>query len=164
MSMMVLFKLLHVISAIWFISGLLGRGLTLSQAARTTDVQSVAALVQLSGRFERLMVIPGNMVVLLFGFATAWMQGAPMLGFLQRATSNWLLVSLVLIISMIPIIPLVFIPGGKRFEQALGAALARGQITPELRRAFADKGVALAHAYELLVVAVVVILMITKPF
>ena len=164
MSMMVLFKLLHVLSAIWFISGLLGRGLTLSQAAKTTDVESVASLVQLSGRFERLMVIPGTMVVLLFGFATAWLQGAPLLGVLQGATSNWLLVSLVLVISMIPIVPLVFIPRGKRFEQALAAALARGQVTPELSSAFADKGVAMARTYELLVVVVVVILMITKPF
>ena len=32
------------------------------------------------------------------------------------------------------------------------------------RSAFADKSVAVAHTYELLVVAVVVVLMITRPF
>ena len=58
-------KLLHVLSAFWFIAGLLGRGVTLSQASKSTDVQTAHALAQLGGRFDRLMVIPGSFAVLL---------------------------------------------------------------------------------------------------
>lgn len=119
MSSVVLFRMFHILTAIWFVSGLLARGFALSQAARTSDVRIVAALVQLAARFERLIVIPGNAAVLLFGFMTAWLQGYPVFGVLQGASSNWLLVSVLLAASMVPVIPLVFIPHGKRFGAAL---------------------------------------------
>ena len=160
----VLFRMFHILTAIWFVSGLIARGFALRQAAQTSDVRTVAALVQLAGRFERLMVIPGNAAVLLFGFVTAWLQGQPVFGVLQGASSNWLLVSVLLAASMVPVIPLVFIPRGKRFGAALEGALTRGQVTPELTAAFHDRAVARAHVYELVVVGSILILMITKPF
>ena len=164
MAFATLLKLLHVLSAFWFITGLLGRGFTLSQAARTADVQTVSALVQLGGRFDRLMVMPGSFAVLLAGLLTAWAQGWPVLGFLQGGSSNWVLVSLVIYLSMVPLIPGVFIPRGKLFENVLQEALAQNRVTPELKAAFADKVVSAAHAYELIGVALIVILMVTKPF
>jgi len=164
LSLVILMKLLHVLTGIWFISGLLGRWIALDHAAKATDVQNVTTLVGLGGRFERLMVIPGSMAVLPFGFVVAGLQGQPVLGFLQGAGSNWLLVSIVLYLSAIPLIPLIFLPRGKRFEAALADAQTRGEVTPALKAAFEDRVVFAAHVYELLMVLVVTTLMVTKPF
>jgi hypothetical protein len=59
--MIPLMKFLHVITAFWFIAGLLGRTVTMWQAARIRDVQMVKTLVQLSRYFENWMVIPGSL-------------------------------------------------------------------------------------------------------
>jgi uncharacterized membrane protein len=144
--MPLLLKLLHVVTGILFISGLLGRTLTMWQASRTTDVRFVQALVRLAGLFERWMVIPGSLAVLGFGLLTAWAQRWPLLGALQGSPSNWLLVSTLLYLSMIPLVRWVFLPRGRVFAGALEDALAAGQVTPELRAAFRDRAVGLAHA------------------
>jgi hypothetical protein len=56
------------------------------------------------------------------------------------------------------------VPRGKVFEAALGDAATVGEVTPALRAAFADRAVAGARWYERIVVAVVIVLMVTKPF
>lgn len=155
---------LHVLIAIWFISGLLGRWLALSHAAKATDVRVAFEMSELAGRFERLMVIPGSILVLVLGLLTAWVQGQPMLGFLQGASTNWLFVSIVVYLSSLPLVPLVFLPRGARFAEALQGALARGEVTSELNSAFADPVVFAGHIYEILVVFVVLVLMVMKPF
>ncbi len=159
-----LLKLLHVLTAFWLVTGLLARNMTMSRAAKTSEVRSVRVLVENAGRFEMAMVRPGSLVVFLFGLFTAWAQGWPVLGFLQGGATNWLLVSIVLYLSTIPVIPLIFLPRGKIFETALHEAEAQGQVTPALTSAFHDKVVARAHAYELAATTVVIILMVTKPF
>jgi uncharacterized membrane protein len=157
-------KLLHVLTAIWFIAGLLGRWVALAQAARAPEVGAVEALAGLAGRFDRAMVIPGSIAVLVAGLLAAWARGYPVLGALQGASANWLLVSLILYLSVSVLVPTVFLPRGRIFDHALSEARERGTVTPELRAAFADPVVTTAHAYELAVVFVVVVLMVTKPF
>jgi uncharacterized membrane protein len=164
MSLAIFLRLLHVLTAFWLVSGLVGRGLTLAQAERTTDIPRMRSLLTLAGRFERLMVIPASFAVLLFGLLTAWVLGVPLLGFLQGASSNWLLLSLLLYLSTIPLIPLIFIPRGKAFESALEEATAQGTVTTGLQTAFADPVVRAAHIYEFAAIAVVLILMVTRPF
>jgi len=90
---MLIMRLLHILTSIWFISGLLGRWLAYAQAQRATDVHTAGALLRLSDRFERLMVVPGSQTMLVFGLLTAWLQGLPLLGALQGVRSNWLLAS-----------------------------------------------------------------------
>lgn len=158
MDIAMILKLVHVLSAFWFVAGLLGRGLSLSQAARATDIHMANMLVQLAGRFERLMVIPGSSVVFLVGLVTAWAQHTLLL------ETRWLLVSIILFLSLVPVVIWIFLPRGKVFEQALADALAQGKVTPQLTAAFHDQAVAWAHRYELLVVAIIILLMIAKPF
>jgi hypothetical protein len=146
------------------IAGLIGRQLTRAQAAKATDIRIFQAYNELSGRLENLLVIPGSLLVLVAGLVVAVMRGWPILGFLQGASANWLLVSLVLFLSLIPVIRFVFLPHGKIFGQALQDALAKGQITPELTAAFHDPAVRNAHYYEALVVGIVLFLMVMKPF
>jgi hypothetical protein len=154
-----LLKLIHVLIAFGFITGLLGRWILLGSAARATDVESAYRLSQAAGPFEILVIRVGNLI-LPTGLLTAWAQGYQWLGL----TTGWMLVSVVILLSVIPLVPLVFLPRGKVFESAMSAARAAGAVTPELRAAFRDPAVAFAHRYELGAVTVVVALMVLKPF
>ena len=62
------------------------------------------------------------------------------------------------------LVPTVFLPHGKIFESALEDAKQRGEVTPELRTALRDPAVRNARATELVVVALILTLMVTKPF
>jgi uncharacterized membrane protein len=164
MSLASLAEALHVLSAFWFVGGLLGRAVAHAQARRALDVGDVEAADRLGSRFERLMVRPGSLVVLAIGLLTAWLQGWPTLGFLQGSPVNWVLASLVLLLSVIPLIPLVFLPRGRSFRAALEDAHAQGHVTPRLTAALTDRTVAAAHVYEWAVVVGIVALMVAKPF
>src|SRR5262245_48055202 len=161
---MLIFRLLHILTAFWFIAGLVGRNLTFWQAGRAAQVGVATALLRASEIFERLMVRPGSSAVLTLGLITAWLQGQPILGFLQGAATNWLLMSLVLSLSIIPLIVLVLIPRSRIRRQAVEAALAQATITSELRSALTDRAVILSRNAELLIVVVIVVLMALKPF
>lgn len=164
MTLPLVLKLAHVIVSILLVSGLIGRWLMLNKADRTDDIRTVRVLLDLASRYENYLVIPVSMLVLLFGLVTAWAQGQPILGFLQGSTVNWILVSLLLFLTIIPVIRFVFVPRGLEFGRALEEATGLGEVTPELRAAFRDPVVAAGHWYEMAVVVVVLVLMVTKPF
>jgi hypothetical protein len=161
---MVIVRLLHILLAFWFIAGLIGRNLTFRQAGQATDVGAADALLRASERFERLMVRPGSLVLLGFGLLLAWLQGQPVLGFLQGSTTNWLLASLAL--SLLPILLVLFVllPHSKLRAQAVERALHQGLVTPDLRAALANRAVIVGRNAELLIVAAIVVLMALKPF
>jgi hypothetical protein len=117
-------------------------------------------LLTVAGRFDRFLVIPSSVAVLVAGLLTMWAQGRS----LFAPHGWWLGVSLIVFLSSIPLVPLIFVPTGKRFEAAFQDAKARGEVTPELAAAFRDGRVAFARAYELAMVVTVIVLMVTKPF
>jgi hypothetical protein len=156
-------KVVHAVLGVWIIAGLVGRWVTLGQAARSDDIAAVHTLLRLSDRFEWIVVrMPP--VVLVLGVATAIAQSRPFLGPLQGAPVDWLFVSILIYLSIIPVIPLVFLPRGKVFAASLAEATAAGVVTPGLSAAFRDPVVFAAHVYELAVIVGVFVLMITKPF
>jgi hypothetical protein len=53
---------------------------------------------------------------------------------------------------------------GRRFAIALDGARRAGQVTPELHAAFADPTVRAAHVAELIALAVILAVMVLKPF
>jgi hypothetical protein len=120
----------------------------------------MAHLMDLAGRFERLMVIPGSIVVVLLGLLAAWVGDVPFTG----EGNWWLPTSLLLFVVIGLLVPTVFLPRGKVFERAFDAAKAAGEITPELRAALDDRAVRNARWLELIVVAIILTLMVTKPF
>jgi len=146
------------------IAGVLGRTVVLFKAEHSPDIQAVRTLMPVANIFERTMVVPGTFAVFLAGLLTAWLQGWPILGFLQGGKSNWVLVSMLLLLSIIPVIAFVFVPRGKVFGKALEESIAEDRITPQLTAAFRDPWVRAAHIYELSMIAVIVILMVLKPF
>lgn len=163
MSLTITFKLIHVLVAFWFVGGILGRTFTQQAAARAADVKSVQLLMRLNEFFEKRIVIPGSLLVLLAGIVTAVLGSWSMFGFLEGARTNWLLVALALFLSNIPLIPFVYNPRGKNFDRALENAAAKSEITPELRAAFHDPVVATAHGYEIITIVIIIALMVMKP-
>ena len=161
---MLIIRLIHIVAAFWSIAGLLGRWLAFAQARRSSNVHTACALLRLSERFEGMMAIPGSQALLVSGLLTAWLQGQPLLGFLQGARTNWLLVSLALSLSLVPVVALLLVPRRKLRVAAVEAAIAQSMFTPELRGALADRVVIGARAAELLIIAAILILMILKPF
>jgi len=164
MSLLLVVRFLHIASAIWFIGGVVARQIVRAYAKRTDDVQRFAVMSEAAGRIESAMVIPGNFAVILFGVIYGLMIGAPILGFLQGASRNWLLVSNILLLMGFFNVPLVFIPKGKLFDIALQDALARGQMTPELRAQMDDQTVRIVHFIELASLGLITVLMVFKPF
>lgn len=165
MTLYVLLKLLHVLAAFWFLSGLVGRDFAFWRAGQATSVQAVQALLQISDFFERYAVIPVSMAVFLFGLIVTFMQKWPLFGFLQGSPTNWLLVSFLLYVGIsIAIGPLKLVPRRKQRARALEEALAQKSITPELTAALNDPVVVRFRTIELVIVVLIISLMVTKPF
>ena len=161
---MLIMRFLHILSAFWLITGLLGRWMAFAQARRAADILPAVVLLRLSERFEQLMVLPGSQIVLVFGLLAAWLGGHPLLGALQGARANWLLISLVLSISMIPIVALLLAPRRKLGRLALEDAVARGALTTELRAALDDQIVLGSRTAEMMITGAILVLMVLKPF
>ena len=70
--------LLHVLVAFWLVAGFIGRNLTLLGARTSGDLAQVTTLTTLAARFDRLMVIPGSLVVFVLGLLAAWAAGVPL--------------------------------------------------------------------------------------
>src|SRR5919107_6101789 len=104
MDLATVVKVAHALAGVALVVGLVGRSIVLGLAARSTSVASVRVLVAASAPFERLTIL-GSAIVLGLGIATAVIQGRPFLGPLQGARVDWLFVSLVLYLSLIPLVP-----------------------------------------------------------
>lgn len=157
-------RFLHIASAIIFVGGIFARQLVRSLAKSMDDVKLLAALNNAAGRIERLMVIPGNFAVIVFGVLLARETDAPIFGFLEGASEDWLLVSILLLLVGFLTVPLVFVPRGKKFDLVLNEALIQGEITRELRVALNDPVIRLMHLVEMAVVGLIVYLMVFRPF
>lgn len=157
-------KLFHELSAFWFIAGVVGRQLVRYQARQGDDVRRFANLMQVAGRFESLMVIPGNLLVILFGLLLAWRGGWPTFGFLQGAETNWLLATLLILLGGLLMVPLIYLPRGRLFDQVLQEALAAGEMTPALTAVLGDPVLRWALRAEQFGLLVILALMVLKPF
>jgi uncharacterized membrane protein len=164
MILSLVLRLLHISASIVFVGGLFARQAVRSLMSRAPDVAAIQTLTQAAGRVERWMVIPGNMLAIIFGLALAFATRSPILGFIQGASRNWLLASIVILLLLFPLVPFVFLPRGRVFEAALGHAASRGEITAELRELMEDRAVRWAHRAEMLGVGLIVALMVLKPF
>jgi hypothetical protein len=119
---------------------------------------TIQALCATAGIFDRYMVTPGSMAVIVFGLVLA------VVGDYSFSANGWMLASLALYLSVAVLVPLVYLPKGKVFEAALEEAVEAGAPTTAFRAAFTDRTVWATRWYERIVVAVIIVLMITKPF
>ena len=163
MTLFALAKLIHVGTVLWTVSGLLGRAYALDASGRATDVRVTKILLDLAGRFERTMVIPGFIAMLITGVVTALLGQYAILGPFQDGPF-WIFGSLIIYIAINLLVPTIFLPRGRLFGHALDESIAQGQVTARLRAAFADSTVRWAHRAELAGIAVIIALMVLKPF
>jgi len=164
MNWYIAIKFLHIIAVIMFVGSLFARQLVRRYANQTNDIRVFTTLSHAAGKIEGILVIPGSQATLVLGIILALIGHFPILGFLQGASQNWLLVSNILLIVILVLVPTIFIPRGKKFEPILQAALAKGEVTQELRATMDDKVVKLAHLYEEIATIIIVALMVLKPF
>ena len=162
MTLYAVLKLLHVASAIWLTSGLLGRAMALAAARRAPDIRILKAIADLSGRLENAMVAPGYLAVVVTGIATAIVGGLPLLGPFDGGPL-WLFIPLVLFVVAVILGPIV-LGHDRRWGQALEEAAAGGAITERLRT-YLDRGAMLRrYGPDIALVGVILVLMVLKPF
>ena len=154
---------LHALAGAIFLGALIGRWILLGLAERATTLPEMEHLTSAARPFERIVIV-GSVIVLVLGVTAAIAQGRPFLGPLQGSRVDWLFVSVILYVTIIPLVPLVFVPAGKIFDEALGGARSRGAVTPELVAAWRAPRVRAAHVYELGAVTAIFLLMVGKPF
>jgi len=155
-------RLAHVTVAVAFIAGLVGRAVAFRHARSAASLDTTAALMQVSDWFDRQLVIPGSMLVVVSGIAMSWVGHWPLLTAAGRPT--WLLASLILLLVMVILVPTVLMPERLRREAALAEALRIGRRTPELDGALRRGVVLRVRRLELVIVAAVLTLMVLKPF
>jgi hypothetical protein len=156
-------RLGHALLGVAFIGALGGRWIVLGLAERAETLDAMRVLTRAAAPFERIVIVGGSIVVVL-GILTAIAQGRPFLGPLQGSSVDWLFVSVVLLVTTVPLPPAVFLPRGRVFAAAMAEATEAGEVTPRLVAAWRDPLVRAAHAYELAVVTVILALMLAKPF
>jgi len=155
--------LAHALVGALFLGALVGRWIILGLAERAESLPAMRILTRAALPFERTVMV-GSTLVLVLGIATAIAQDRPFLGPVQGAPVDWLFASVVLFVSLVPLVPLVFLPRGRLFDAAMADAVARNEITPALVAAWRDPVMRAAHVYELTIVTLVFALMINKPF
>lgn len=155
--------LVHALVGVAFVAGLVGRWIVLAATERASTLPQIQILTAVAAPFERLVQV-SSLLVFLLGILSALIEHRLLLGPLQGGSVDWLFVALVLYLSILPLIPVVFLPHGRALELALRDATVRGDVTPALRRALRDPVVRAAHAYELGAVTVILGLMFAKPF
>jgi uncharacterized membrane protein len=157
-------KFFHIAAAFMLVSGAIGHAFALQRARQATDVHTAAEMLQLSVFFNQKLTSPGGLATILLGLFTAWQGGWPILGFLQGAQVNWVLAAFVLNLSVYPVIFLVLQPRGMAIGKAAGQAMAKGEITTELKSAMHDKAMQAGLWYNYTAIVLIVLLMVLKPF
>jgi len=166
MNLALILKLLHILAAFALVGGEVGRTIAMQRARQATDIKVVAEMLKIFTFLTTRFVSTGGMLTVLLGLITAGAQGGLVLilGFLMGGTINWVLAALLLYVVIMAIVALVSAPRGKALGQALGAAMGQGQITPELTAALNNQAMRAAGTTTQILMLVIVILMVLKPF
>jgi hypothetical protein len=161
MSWYLLLKLVHILCVIAMLAGLIGRGIVRLHLPHITSMPVLQELMGLVGRFDEALVIRGSLATLASGLLLGWVGGW---SYFVAGRPTWICVSLLLFLTIVPLVIFVFLPRGKVFGAVFKAAVAEQRITPELRVALTDPAVRAATIYEFVVMAIVICLMVLKPF
>ena len=155
-------KLVHVLSAFWIVTGMLARPVILAAARRAPDVRILKAIADVSGRVEDLMIAPGIPVVIVTGVATAVVGGIPLFGPFVGGPL-WIFLALVIMLAVAVLTP-VTLMRDRRWGQALEEAAREGAVTARLRVFLKRDSMIRRYAPDLVVMLMVIVLMVTKPF
>ena len=160
--MFTLLKLLHVLSAIWLLSGLLARPTVLAAARRAPDVRILKAIADVSGRLEERMIAPGLIAVTVTGIAVAIAGGYSLFGPFTDGPW-WVFIALVIMGIAVITTPMT-LARDRAWGQALEESARAGAITERLRPFLQRDAMIRRYAPDIVSVLVIVVLMVTKPF
>lgn len=163
MELWAFLRLAHGLAGVAFVTGLVGIWIVGGLIRREDSLDRMQTLTRAVEPFGRMTTGGGTLMAIL-GVATAVALGRPVFGPLQGGMSDWLFVSVLLILPLFAFIALVYPIKGRAIAAALADATERGIVTPELRAARNDRVLRWARAYELVAVVIVLGLMIAKPF
>ena len=162
MTLFGLFKLLHVASAIWLVGGLLGRAVALYSARRAPEMRTLKAIADVSGQLENLMIAPGIFAVVITGIATAIAGGFSLFGPFGGGPL-WVFIPLVIMLVAIGTGPST-LRHDRAWGQALEEAARQGIVTDRLRGFLDRRAMLRRYVPDIAFVAVIVVLMVLKPF
>ena len=162
MTLYTFLKLLHVLSAMWLMSGLLGRAVALSSARRAPEMRVLKAIADVSGRLENLMIAPGILAVLVTGIATAVVGGISLLGPIDGGPL-WVFVPLLIMVFAVVTTPMT-LSHDRKWGAALEEAAQRGAVTDTLRPYLDARAMIRRYAPDIATVGLIVVLMVLKPF
>jgi hypothetical protein len=144
-----------------FISGLIGRFLVRQRLPHIASMPVLQEVIGLVGQFDDWLVIRGSQLTLITGVLLGAVGHWP---YVRASHPTWIFVALLLFLSLLPVVFFVFIPRGKQFGKTFQVAVQEQRITPELRLALADPTIRAATVYEAVVTAIILYLMVLKPF
>ena len=131
--------------------------------AREKELNVIQCLTKLGRKFGRFMDI-GGVFMLLAGFALAWREEEPMLGFLQGSDENWLLVSILLFLFSLPMVYFGYWQRERLAGIELEKSVKKEKFIPDLNAALADKRLLNGKIFEMTTYALIIFLMVVKPF
>jgi uncharacterized membrane protein len=144
--------LLHVLAAFAYVAGYVATNVLTELARRTDDPAFRKEALRFSTRFDRLLNVPGGMLVAITGIATALVFGYSLL-------SSWVLVASILYVLIV--VTGIFFWGRVGREVDRAAAAGDGAaVQRELRR---PRNVAISRL-ENLVLLTIIVLMVLQPF
>ena len=144
--------LLHVLAAFAYVAGYVATNVLTELARRTDDPAFRKEALRFSTRFDRLLNVPGGMLVAITGIATALVFGYSLL-------SSWVLVASILYVLIV--VTGIFFWGrvGREVDRA-AAAGDDAAVQRELRR---PRNVAISRL-ENLVLLTIIVFMVLRPF
>ncbi len=163
MTLVQVLRLGHALAGVAFAAGIVGNWVLVGFARRAPTLEAMRLYLRAGAPFAKLLTGGGTTLAIL-GIATAWSEGRTLLGPLQGGSADWLFASNLLMLPLLAAIFLVYPRVGRRIRAAMADADAQGGRTPELDSAWADPRLRLARTYEAVAVAIVLTLMIAKPF
>ena len=162
MTLLALFKLLHIVSAIWLVGGLLGRAIALVAVRQASSMRTLKAIADVSGRIEDFMIAPGSLAIFATGIATAIAGGYSLFGPFGGGPL-WVFAPFLLMIFAVITTPLL-LARDRRWGQALQTAAFEGTITRDLRHYLQGDTMVRRYAPDITFAGLIVILMVLKPF
>jgi uncharacterized membrane protein len=148
-------KTIHVLAVIMFLGNIAVGGFWKAFADRTNDPRVMAYTIRGIIQADRIFTIPGVILILLAGFATAGIGGVPIL------STGWVLWALILfIIAGIAFGP---IARAQRQLEAIARTAADGGTFDAARYASVSNTWNVAGTIGLVLPIVAVILMVMKP-
>jgi uncharacterized membrane protein len=128
MNWYLIVKFFHITAVAITIGGMFARQLVRAHAKKSDDVQVIASLTWVAVRIDRLMVIPWSNIMIVMGIILALMLKWPIVGFLQGASQNWLLVSNILLVIIMILKPLCLFHTTRNWNPYCNLRLQQGML------------------------------------